>query len=126
MVEVAVVERGELSPATVGSSVEDAKTILAGVQDTVVAEHCRAALDAVSCRVVSCRVWPPVRPQGRPTARGAHPLRQDDGGEPTLVDVAVSGARRVFTPLAWLLPDRSTPELVLVEAKLAAQVPYRD
>jgi hypothetical protein len=49
VVEVAVVERDELWPASLGLSIEDAKTILVGVQHTVVVEHCAAALATVSC-----------------------------------------------------------------------------
>ena len=67
VVEIAVVERSELSSATVGLSVEDAKTILAGVQDTVVAEHCRAERDIALGAVLGVRqrqprAWHPVSP----------------------------------------------------------------
>lgn len=40
-----------------------------------------------------------------------------------IVDAAAK--RSTFTPLAVLLPDRSTPELGLVEAKLGAHMSYR-
>ena len=49
VVDVVVVERGEFLSATLGLSVEDAKRILAGVQDTVVAEHGQAELASMSC-----------------------------------------------------------------------------
>ena len=49
VVEVATVEGDDLSPATVGLSIDDAKSVLAGVQDVVVAEHCAAALRAGIC-----------------------------------------------------------------------------
>ena len=49
VVDVATVERDVLSPATIGLSIADAKAVLAGVQEIVVAEHCAVALATVSC-----------------------------------------------------------------------------
>ena len=123
VVNVATIERGELSSATLGLSIEDAKAVLAGVQETVVTEHCASALTAAS----TCEGC------GR---RLAHKDDQQLIVRTLYGKMTVSsprwwscpcqgGRRRPFTPLAVLLPERSTPELGLVEAKLAAHTSYQ-
>ncbi len=47
VIDVAVIERGVLSPATLGLSIEEAKGLLAGVQPVVATEHCADALSNV-------------------------------------------------------------------------------
>ena len=124
VVEIAVVERGELSSATLGLSIVEAKTILASVQERVVTEHCASAL-AHADRCDDC---------GRRFAR----KDQRDLVVRTLYGTiripnprwwtcpCASGQRSSFTPLARMVPERSTPELVLVQGKLAAHVSFAE
>ena len=51
VVDVADLERHELSEATMGLSIDEAKQALAGIQETMATEHAAAALRAAS----SCR-----------------------------------------------------------------------
>jgi hypothetical protein len=122
VIDVATLERTELSIDTFGLSIDDAKTILAGVQDAVVVEQCAAALTSVS----ACEQC------GR---RFAH---KDDRtftvcslyGKVTIPSPrwwtcrCNCGVRRAFSPLKGLLAERCTPELGIVEAKLAAHMSF--
>ena len=47
VIDIAVIERDVLSPATLGLSIEEAKGLLAGVQTVVATEHCADALSNV-------------------------------------------------------------------------------
>ena len=48
VVDGATLDRTVLSSATLALSIEDAKAVLAGVQETVVTEQCASALTAIS------------------------------------------------------------------------------
>jgi 5-methylcytosine-specific restriction endonuclease McrA len=47
VIDIAVIERDRLTPATLGLTIEDANRVLAGVQHVVAIEHCAQALSAV-------------------------------------------------------------------------------
>ncbi len=47
VIDIAVIERDVLSPATLGLTIEEAKGLLAGVQNVVATEHCADALSNV-------------------------------------------------------------------------------
>ena len=107
---------------TSDSSVVDVATVERDVQEIVVAEHCAAALAAAG-RCDEC---------GRRFGHkdSAHVVMRTPYGKlrvasPRWWTCPCSGGRRAsFTPLARLLPERATPELALVEAKLAAHMSY--
>lgn len=85
VVDVAAFEREGLSMGTLGLSIADAKTLLAGIQDTVIAEQCAAAL-------ASARVVVIVGAGSRTTIAPAdcsQPLRASRRGFAALVDVSV-------------------------------------
>ena len=48
VVDVVTLDRTVLSSAMLGLSIEDAKAVLAGVQETVVTEQCASALTSIS------------------------------------------------------------------------------
>jgi hypothetical protein len=122
VIDVAVIERDVLSPATLGLSIEDAKGLLAGVQTVVATEHCAAALAAVE-HCEDC---------GRRFAHKdtRHLQVRTLYGMVTVTNprwwtcICTNEKRAAFTPLAALLPERFTPELGLVEAKLAAHMAF--
>ena len=47
VIDIAVIERDRLTPATLGLMIEDANRVLAGVQHVVAIKHCAQALSAV-------------------------------------------------------------------------------
>jgi hypothetical protein len=123
VVDVAVVERDELSPASLGLSVDDAKAILAGVQDTMVAEQCATALAAASCCEVCGRRFA-HKDTRRLVVRSLYGTVRV--ANPRWWTCRCTGRRSSFSPLTVLLPQRSTPELVVVQAKLAAHVSFAE
>jgi len=120
--EVAVLERGELRPEDVGLTLAEAKELLHGVQRVLVARQVAEAT-AQQARCPAC---------GQPHRhKGAH----------TIVVRSLFGTlqlpsprrfhcpcrprtTRTFSPLAALLPERTTPELRYLEAKFAGLVSY--
>jgi hypothetical protein len=120
--EVACVERDELTPASLGLSIADSKAILQGIQEVVVAWQMRAYLD-------SQRHCPQC---GK--------LRHSKGVHHTVFrtvfgDLPVDSPRfthcpcqahttESFSPLAELLPERTTPELLYLETKWASLSSY--
>ena len=122
VIDIAVIERDVLSPATLGLSIEEAKGLLAGVQTVVATEHCADALSNVE-HCEDC---------GRRFAHKEtrHLQVRSLYGTVTVPNprwwtcICAAGERATFTPLANLLPERFTPELGLVEAKLAAHMAF--
>src|SRR5664280_264251 len=121
--DVCTLERGPLTADTVGLRLAEANDLLAAVQQTLVAEQARATVAAQarcphcgtphrrkdSCDIVMRTLFGALR---LPSPRWRHcPCRP----QPT----------RTFSPLAAALPDRSTPELVYLQAKFGGLISYR-
>src|SRR6266849_3631902 len=120
--EVACVERDELTPASLGLSIADSKAILQGMQEVVVEWQMNAYLDTQR----HCPQCGKLRHR-----KGLHHavFRTVFG------DVPVESPRftpcpcqphetESFSPLAELLPERTTPELLYLETKWASLSSY--
>src|SRR5213080_306310 len=118
--EVTCVERDELTPASLGLSIADSKAILQGMQEVVVEWQMNAYLDTQR----HCPQCGKLRHR-----KGLHHavFRTVFG------DVPVESPRLIhcpcqahetesFSPLAELLPERTTPELLYLETKWASLV----
>lgn len=120
--DVFSLERGALGPDTVGLHLDEAKDLLSAVQEAVVDEQVKAALAAA----VAC--------PGCET-----PRRHKDAR--TIVVASLYGTLHLssprwwhcrcqrhdsstFSPLAAMLPERTTPELSYLEAKFAGLAAY--
>jgi hypothetical protein len=120
--EVFALDRGALAPDTVGLRLQEAKGLLAAVQEKMVHEQIRAAL-AAQAACTGCG--------------SAH--RHKDSRD--IVVRSLFGTLRLpsprwwhcsctdhktatFSPLAALLPTRTTPELLYLEAKFAGLASY--
>jgi hypothetical protein len=120
--EVACVERQELTPASLGLAIADSKAILQGLQEVVVEWQMRTYLDTQR-QCPHCGT-----------------LRQSKGVHHTVLrtvfgDLPVTSPRFThcpcqpqatasFSPLAELLPEHTTPELLYLETKWAALASY--
>src|SRR5260221_1992278 len=115
-------ERGSLGPDTVGLTLGEAKGVLGAVQQALVDEQVTATLaEQVCCpgcgrarrhkdaRTIVLRTL-------FGTLRLASPWWHQCPCRPQTT--------RTFSPLASLLPERTTPELVYLETKFAGLVPY--
>jgi len=120
--EAFTMERGALGADTLGLRLDEAKDLLSAVQETVVNEQVKASLAAqVACP--DCGV----------------PRRHKDGRD--IVVRTLFGTLRLasprwwhcsctahetstFSPLAALIPERTTPELSYLEAKFAGLASY--
>ena len=120
--EVACLERGPLRPDTLGLSLAEARSILAGLERTM-AEGQAAAFVAQARRCARC---------GRERAcKGHHALVfRTPFGKLTLdspqlyrCPCEAQGTKSV-SPLAEVLPERTSPELTYLETKFAALVSY--
>ena len=120
--EVAALDRGALQPETLGLTLAEAKTMLQGVQQAVVTRQiAEAAAQQVTCP--DC---------GQPRAhKGAHTIvvRSLFGTlrlpSPRLFQCPCQPQpKRTFSPLAVVLPERTTPELLYLEAKFAGLMSY--
>src|SRR4051812_28748887 len=120
--EVATLERGPLQAGGLGLTLAEAKGLLRGVQEAMVA---RQAAEFVAQQEV-CPECGKARPR-----KGRHEivyrtlfgkLRLDS---PRLYECPCRGpARASASPLAARLPERTAPELAYLEAKFAALVSY--
>jgi hypothetical protein len=120
--EVAQLDRGELDPGTVGLQLEEAKQLLASMQEVIVAEQVsRCLADRVACpdcgrarRHKDARTIKLRTAFGRlqlPSPRWRHCPCQPR-------------PRKTFSPLAEILPERTTPELLYLESKFSSLVSY--
>ena len=120
--QVAHLERGALRPDTLGLSLAEAGSILAGLEQALV-EQQTAELLAQAQRCPRC---------GRVRAcKGHHPIVfRTPFGKLTLDSPRLyrcpceSETRKSFSPLAELLCERTSPELLYLQTKFAALVSY--
>jgi hypothetical protein len=122
VVEVATLERGELTPETLGLTLAEAKTLLAQTQAALVTHQVAAYGDQQR----SC-----PRCGARQPSKGQHTcvLRTLFGKltmpSPRLVTRPCQNTeQRSFSPVADLLRERTTPELRYLQAKWASLVSY--
>ncbi len=120
--EVACLERSVLLPETLGLSLEEAKRVLASIQEVMVNRQVEAYLaehgDCPHC--------------GQPRSqKGQHTLtlRTLFGvlklKSPRFYACACeTTSHQSFSPLAQLLPERSTPELIYLQTRCAALMSY--
>jgi hypothetical protein len=122
MVEVARLERASLRPETLGLSLAEARSILAGLEQTM-AQRQVAEFIAQAQRCPRC---------GRErTCKGHHrivvrtPLGKLTLDSPQLYRCPCEAqGPKSFSPLAERMPERTSPELVYLETKFAALVSY--
>jgi hypothetical protein len=120
--EVAQFERSELRPEALGLTLAEAKALLQGIQRTMVAEQTSAYLE-------THRSCPACQAPRR--CKGHHQLvYRTVFGKLTLPSPrwyacgCQTTERRSFSPLAELLQERTTPELLYLETKFAALMSY--
>ena len=115
-------KRGRLRPETLGLSLAEARSILAGLEQAMVEQQ---ATEFVTQEGRCCRC-------GRQRAcKGHHPIVfRTPFGKVTLDSPRLYPCRcesqilKSFSPLAELLPERTSPELIYLETKFAALVSY--
>ena len=120
--EVARLERGTLRPDTLGLSLAEARSILAGLEQTL-AQRQAGEFVTQARRCPRC---------GRPrTCKGHHAIVvRTPFGKLTLDSPRLYRCRcespelKSFSPLAELFPERTSPELMYLETKFAALVSY--
>jgi len=120
--DVVTVERAALQPETLGLSLAEGKAILSGLQTLVVERQVAAHLESER-RCPAC---------GKARRRkGRHPLHfRTIFGPQTLTSPRLRHCpcqgqqQRTFSPLAALLPERTSPELTYLATKGAALASY--
>lgn len=122
VVEVAALQREELTPETLGLTLAEAKALLAQTQEVLVTHQVAAYTDQQRC----CPYC-----GARQHSKGHHTLvLRTLFGKLTLPSPRViccpchTTEQRSFSPLANLLPERTTPELRYLQAKWASLVSY--
>jgi len=119
---IGTLERAELSLATLGLTLDDAKTILAGLQEVLVTEQV-AAFVAQHGQCPHCNAPRPRKGQHDLVMRtlfGTLTLES-----PRLYTCACQETdQQSFSPLAERLPERTTPERRYLQAKWAALLSF--
>jgi hypothetical protein len=123
--EIACVEREDLTPTTLGLTLAEGKAILKALQAVVVEQQMRAFFEAQ-------RPCPHCGQRRRSKGYHTTQLRTVFGTIPVqslrlyhcLCQADPSDATKTFSPLAVLLPEPMTPELLFLETKWAALVSY--
>jgi len=122
VVEVAALQREELTPETLGLTLAEAKALVAQTQEVLVTHQVAAYTDQHRC-CPDCGA--------RQHSKGQHTLvLRTLFGKLTLPSRRViccpchTKEQRSFSPLADLLPERTTPELRYLQAKWASLVSY--
>ncbi len=120
--EVFALDRGALAPDTLGLHLDEAKDLLAAVQEKMAAGQVRVALaEKAACR--SCGTGHRHKDSRDIVVRtlyGALRLRSPRWWHCPCPDHET----RTFSPLAGVLPARTTPELLYLEAKFAGLASY--
>ena len=122
----AAIERGSLTAETLGLTLAEGKAILAELQAAVVAEQV-AAHEIAARRCLACGMDRGIkghRPVTCRTAFGSLPLTALRLRRCRCGADHAAGDRASFSPLADLLPERTTPELLYLETRWGALVSY--
>jgi hypothetical protein len=123
--DIASIEREDLTPTTLGLTLAEGKAILKALQAVVVRQQLTAYLETQRA-CAHCGHWQ--------HSKGFHStqVRTVFGTIPVhslrlyrcLCQSGPSEAAKTFSPLAELLPEPNTPELLFLETKWAALVSY--
>lgn len=134
MADVACFERVELNPATLGLTLEEGKSLLAGVQQTLVMAQATAAAHVEEHRhCPQCGSAYRLKGQHTLTMRtlfGKFKLPSQRyyccscQPQPQPQPQPELAQKKSFSPLAELLPERTTPELQYLQTKWAALMSY--
>jgi len=120
--EVAQLNRGSLRPESLGLTLAEARSILAGIEQTVVE---RQAAEFVAQQRLCSACGQERSYKGRHQIVLRTPFGKLKLESPRLYRCQCeSEDRKSFSPLAALLPERTHPELVYLETKFAALVSY--
>jgi hypothetical protein len=120
--EVAQLNRGSLRPESLGLTLAEARSILAGIEQTVVE---RQAAEFVAQQRLCSACGQERSCKGRHQIVLRTPFGKLKLESPRLYRCQCeSEDRKSFSPLAALLPERTHPELVYLETKFAALVSY--
>ena len=120
--EVAQLDRGTLRPETLGLTLAEARSILAGIEQTVVEQQ---AAEFIAQQRTCSRCSHERSCKGRHHIVFRTPFGKLRLESPRLYHCQCeSDDRTSFSPLAELLQERSSPELVYLETKFAALVSY--
>ena len=120
--EVAHLDRGTLRPETLGLTLAEARSILAGIEQTVV-EH--QAAEFIAQQRMCSRCGHERSCKGRHQIVFRTPFGKLRLESPRLYHCQCqSDERKSFSPLADLLQERTSPELAYLETKFAALVSY--
>ena len=120
--EIACLERQDLTPTTLGLTLAEGKAVLKDLQAVVLARQITAYL-ATQQPCAHCGT--PQRSKGYHTTQVQTVFGTIPVHSPRLHHCPCqSHATKTFSPLAVLLPDPTTPELLFLETKWAALVPY--
>jgi len=112
-----------LTPATVGLQLQEAKDLLAAVQDTLVEHQVTTALAAlVACP--DCGMPRRHKDSRRIVIRTLFGTLRLDSPRWWGCSCTPRPAARTFSPLAALLRERTTPELSYLQARFAGRVSY--
>jgi len=121
--EVATLEREALTEATLGLTLAESKTILAGVQETMVAQQVASDRSAQQT-CPACGARRRYKGHHQIVVRSLFgTLRLDSPRFRRCACQPVDGPRS-SSPLAECLPERTTPERRYLEAKWAALLPF--
>ena len=121
--EVFTLDRDDLAADTLGLQLAEAKDLLVAVQDTLVEHQVQAAVAAQT----AC---PALREAARgtrtpaPSWCAACSVRCACPAPAGGTAPAARSRTRTFSPLAALLPERTTPELAYLQARFAGLVSY--
>jgi len=121
--EITCLERTTLSPDTLGLTLAEAKTVFAQLQNALVTQQVAAY---VAQQQVCSHCGTPRRCKGHHQIVVRSLFGRLALASPRLYTCAcqANDARRSSSPVAELLPERTTPELRYLEAKWAALLPY--
>ncbi|MCG8353489.1 MAG: ISKra4 family transposase [Chloroflexales bacterium] len=121
--EIACLERDMLSPETLGLSLQEAKTVLAQLQETLVREQVATAVSAQQT-CPHCGATQRRKGQHQIVVRSLFGKLTLDSPRLYTCACQSEAPQRSHSPLAELLPERTTPELQYLQAKWAALLPY--
>jgi hypothetical protein len=121
--EVATLEREALTDATLGLTLAESKTILASVQETMVAQQA-ALYSAAQQTCPTCGARRRRKGQHQIVVRSLFGTLRLDSPRFRRCVCQPADSPRSSSPLAECLPERTTPERRCLEAKWAALLPF--